>query len=215
MKTKAQEDEYVWGQYTREYSAQVEEMQATAGENGSDFLVTSFKETPNGVVFLDKLHGNWKQLYAAAFKLKPKSVFECGCGGMYHLLNMKKMLPTASVGGCDLLASQVEFGAKKFSVPKEILDNVSIRDFASEGATDGLGKYDFVYSHAVIMHISYDKAIQFLKNMGKIAEKNIMLVEGTAKHEYPAMFAEAGLLDAFNFSKPEEFQENAFLLTRR
>ena len=136
-------------------------MEKTAGINGSDFLIKSFDVTEKGLNYHDNLHGNWKGIYDEVFKLMPATAFECGCGGMYHLMNIKKLLPDIIIGGCDLLQSQIDFGRRKFKVPNEILKNVSVRDFSASNGADGLGKHEFVYCHAVMMHLSQDRALPF------------------------------------------------------
>lgn len=192
------EDEYKWEHYTQEYSDQVDQMEA-APHQGSDFLVKKWAVTKGGIVFYDNLHGNWTGIYNKIYKLQPKSVFECGCGGMYHLKNIKTLFPKIDVAACDLLASQIKFGAKKFSVSEDLLEHVTVRDFSAEDATEGLDTYDFVYSHAVIMHISGDKAPQFLKNMLAISNKHVFLIEGD-QHDYPALLEEIGESDNWTVS---------------
>jgi 2-polyprenyl-3-methyl-5-hydroxy-6-metoxy-1,4-benzoquinol methylase len=213
MKQKMKEDEYIWDNYTKEYSQQVKEMEETAG---SDFLIKSFNVKNGEIQFTDRLHVNWKEIYQVAFQLSPSSIFECGCGGMYHLMNMRALLPHAKIGGCDLLETQVKFGGDKFNIPNDILNNIKIIDFSKNDAIEGFNKYDFVYCHAVVMHISYDKAVSFLKNMGAISNKYIMLVEGTAKHDYMDIFNDAGLMEGFELSVPNKYIKNgSFLLTKK
>ena len=191
-------DEYNWENYTQEYSAQVEQMEA-ASHQGSDFLVKNWDEQVGEIVFYDNLHGNWTGIYSEINKLQPKSVFECGCGGMYHLKNIKTLFPDIEVSACDLLETQIKFGAEKFEISEEILENVTVRDFAAEDATEGLDTYDFVYSHAVIMHISGEKAPVFLKNMLKISNKYVFLIEGK-QHDYVEFLKEIGVVDNWEVS---------------
>jgi 2-polyprenyl-3-methyl-5-hydroxy-6-metoxy-1,4-benzoquinol methylase len=207
-------DEYNWQVYTEEYSAQVDEMERTAGPNGSDFLIKNFTVNDDGIEFHDNLHGNWKQLYSTLYSCQPNSVFECGCGGMYHLKNVRKILPEVEIGGCDLLQTQIDFGRKKFDVPDDIMKNVSVRDFTQPDATEGLSQYDFVYSHAVILHLSHDNAVKFLKNMTKIAKKNIFFIEGP-QHNYFELLKLTGEDENFDIEKLEGGNKNAFLLHRK
>ena len=208
-------DEYNWNNYTQEYAHQYHEMVATAGNNGSDFLLKEWSVDNGSLNFRSKLHANWKEIYQAAYGLNPSSVFECGCGGMYHLLNLRTLMPDIRAGGCDLLGTQVEFGTKQFHVPLDILREIRILDFSMDGATRGLGTWDFVFSQAVVMHLSTDKALGFIKNMSLIAGKAIMFMEGRQKHDYPAMFKELGLLEMFDVSSPGRFNPEGLLLIRR
>lgn len=203
-------DEYNWENYTQEYSAQVDQMEA-APHQGSDFLVKNWDEQVGEIVFYDNLHGNWKDLYSEINRLKPESVFECGCGGMYHLKNIKTLFPDIEVSACDLLNTQIKFGAEKFEIGEDILDNVTVRDFATEEATEGLDTYNFVYSHAVIMHISGEKAPVFLKNMLKISNKYVFLIEGE-QHDYVAMLKEIGEDENWTVSNSKT---SRFLFTKK
>jgi hypothetical protein len=195
-------DEYNWKVYTKEYSAQVDEMQKTAGDNGSDFLIKSWEKTDNGVVFHDKLHGNWKGIYTAIYEKNPKTVFECGCGGMYHLKNIKTLFPDIEVFGCDLLKSQIDFGAKKFEIENDILKNVKILDFAAPEATNELSQYDFVYSQAVMMHLSREKCLRFFKNMLDISKEHVFFVEGQ-QHDYQELLEAIGEDKNWDVTRPK------------
>jgi SAM-dependent methyltransferase len=207
------QDEYNWEVYTQEYSAQVDEMERTAGHNGSDFLVRRWGRKPDGSLeLLDNLHGNWKGIYSAIDEAKPESVFECGCGGMYHLKNIKTLFPDIEVSGCDLLQTQIDFGAKKFAVEQEVLKNVSVRDFTKPDATNNLGRYDFVYSHAVMMHLSGERGIDFLRNMMKISKKHVFFIEGP-QHDYMELVVKLGEVNNWDVTKPRA--HNSWLLTRR
>jgi len=203
-------DEYNWKVYTQEYSHQVDEMERTAGDQGSEFLVTSWNVTDEGIEYHNKLHLNWRVMYSAIYDCKPASVFECGCGGMYHLKNIKTLFPDIKVSGCDLLQTQIDFGAKKFDIGEDILKNVSVRDF-SEPVDDSLGKHDFVYSHAVMMHVSKEKGIKFFANMLKLSNKYVAFIEGP-QHDYIKMLDDLGETDNWDV---KELRTNSWLLTKK
>lgn len=212
---RTERDEYEWDKYTCEYAQQYQKMVLTAGENGSDFLLKNWSATNGLLNFGDKLHSNWKEIYQAVYSVTPSSVFECGCGGMYHLLNVRALMPGVKLGGCDLLKTQIDFGAKQFLVPPDILSGVRILDFSKDGAAQELGIWDFVFSQAVVMHLSTDKALQFIRNMSLIAGKAFVLMEGHRKHDYRAMFEDIGLLESFEMTRPNRFTTDALLLTRK
>ncbi|KKN70802.1 hypothetical protein LCGC14_0426940 [marine sediment metagenome] len=205
------QDEYNWKVYTQEYSAQVGEMEQTAGRNGSDFLVKNSKVTDSGIKFQDNLHGNWEGIYSEIHKLKPQTVFECGCGGMYHLKNIKTLFPNIGVSGCDLLQTQIDFGTERFNVGQDLLKNVTARDFTLPNATDSLGLYEFVYSHAVMMHLSQEKGLKFLRNMLKISTKYVYFIEGD-QHDYMDLLVSLGEVKNWNVTRPRA--HNSWLLTR-
>ena len=213
---KPVKDEYDWPVYTQEYSEQVDEMEKTAGPNGSDFIVNDWHidVEKNTIDFKNNLHGNWKQLYTSVFECKPSSVFECGCGGMYHLKNIGILFPNTEIHGVDLLQTQIDFGKKKFNIPQSIMKNIRVRNFATPDATKDLDQYDFVYSHAVMLHLSHVNAIQFLKNMTKIAKKHVFFIEGP-QHNYFQLLDEIGETNNFNIEQLVKYNKNAFLLTRK
>lgn len=179
-------DEYAWENYTEEYRQQLNQIKEF---DGQEFFITEFDVISSGgvmdlvkndIVFKNKLHPNWMEIYFQAWKLQPKSVFEVGFGGGYHLKNIQKMCPDAHIAGCDLLQTQLDF-AKEFSqLPHEIEFNLQICDFTKEIVP--LMKYEFVFSQAVVMHQSTEHAKAMLKNMGQISSKYILLVEGIANH---------------------------------
>ena len=202
-------DEYNWAVYTQEYSAQAEEA-AKSGNQGSDAIVKHSYATKDGLVYKDNLHDNWKNVYSTIRRLRPKSVFECGCGGMHHLYNIKKLMPGMQVNGCDLLQTQVDWGKEYFNIPSYISNNVSVLDFSQPNASSKLSKYDFVFSQAVIMHLSHEKALRFVKNMTQIANKYVYMCEGP-QHDYLELMEMAGELDKFEL---ERVDYNAVLFKR-
>ena len=206
-------DEYNWPAYTKEYAAQVKHIEE-ASHLLRSFTVNKSRLTKEGFQFDDNFHPNWMQIYNSIYKCAPKSVFECGCGGLYHLKNINTFFPDVRIGGCDLLQSQIDFGVKKFNVPDKILSNVNVIDFTSENATDDLSKFEFVFSHAVMMHLSQNRALKFIENMVKLSSKYIFFIEGS-QHDYLALLQKLGVRDKFNVENPKDFKDmgKATLLT--
>jgi len=209
-KKRPEFDEYDWNTYTEEYRAQAK-LVANSDHQGSEALVKNSYTTKNGIIYKDNLHGNWKNIYSSIHKLKPSSVFECGCGGMHHLHNIKTLMPNINVFGCDLLKSQLDWGKNFWRISDNIVKNVKVLDFSNKDVTKNLFKYDFVFSQAVIMHISHKKALQFVKNMTQIAKKNICIVEGD-QHDYIELMELVGELDNFSV---ERLAYNAILFNRK
>ena len=206
-----EKDEYNWAEYTSEYAAQLE----TIAEKENDLFVNevSFKESD--VVFKDNIHPNWKEIYSTVVRLNPKSVYEVGCGCGMHLMNIKKMMPHIEVGGCELLPSQVQLGITKYNLPNSIFRNIDFVDFTNTGNVKIFASpAEFVYSHAVCMHLSSEHAKSFLKNMSIIAEKYILLVEGVNNHEnWYDMVKEC--LPEFEFELTSKYIDYGILLTRK
>ena len=173
------DDEYNWATYTSEYSRQLKE----EVDKNAQFFLKDFEIKDGEVIFRDpNFHPNFKTLYDLAFSLKVNSIFECGCGGGYHLKNLRTLLPDAKISGCDLLQTQIDF-AKGFSgLEPEIQDSLRAMSMIEEPLKYDVGKWEFVYSQAVIMHLSRENAKAFLRNMGRLSSKYIAFTEGKNNH---------------------------------
>lgn len=205
-------DEYIWSDYTPEYISQLQEIKAN---DKQEFLLSEKALTGDGEVLSlhQNLHDNWKELYATAFYEQPVSVLECGCGGCYHLKNLRIVLPKAEIHGIDLLQSQIDFGKTFSNLPVDIAENVMVMDMTKERPKR---QYEFVFSMAVVMHLSTENAIAFLKNMRDTSSKYVFMVEGIKNHKnwfdlVQSVFNE----DEWKFSLIEQYIPNGILLTRK
>lgn len=202
-------DEYHWADYTQEYANQINQIQ---NEDGNDLFITDWYSNPKdegGIQFVDNLHNNWKELYNTVFKLNPVSVFECGAGGCYHLKNISVLLPDAKIGGADLLQSQIDYGRELSQLPERI--HVSQVDLTQPFSM--LRKFEFVYSHAVVMHLSTENAKAFMRNMANISSKYIFMVEGVDNHENWYELVKQTLPE-YTFELVNNYVPNSILLTR-
>lgn len=160
------DDEYNWEVYTKEYSEQI--LTDVAVHN--DLFVDSVDEINN-----KKIHANWKLLYLLTTTLDINSVFECGCGSGQHVRNIKAINPSLDVCGADLLQSQIDFGQNELNIPDM---NLLVLDFTKKDTYKEVGKkYDLVYSHAVMTHLSYKHCVDFLTNMILLSNKYVVFVE--------------------------------------
>jgi len=178
MNLNKQEDEYNWKNYTPEYSDQLRGM---VKNDGFDFFVKNYEIINDNPVFHDNLVSNWKEIYSLIYKINPKSIFEFGCGACYHLRNIMTLCPEIKVSGADYLGTQIEFGKEFIPEGMEFPKNVSVRDL-TEDVSD-IPKSELVYSQAVVMHLNSEKAVKMMQNMGEVAEKYIIMVEGVRNHE--------------------------------
>jgi len=201
------EDEYVWANYHPEYAAQLQEIKR---DDNNDFFITNYVTDENGVTFEGNLHNNWKELYETAFKLDPKTVLETGCGGGYHLKNMRAMLPSATISGCDLLRTQLDFGREFSNLPDDI--KTWQHDMTS-GPPEG--QYEFVFSQAVVMHLSTENAVKMLRNMKAASTKYVMMVEGVRNHENWYDMVKEVFGPEWEFSQPNKYITNAVLMTKK
>lgn len=204
-------DEYVWNNYHSEYVAQLAEIKR---DDNQDFFITEFeKNEDGGLTFHDNLHPNWMELYETAYRLKPKSILECGCGSSMHLKNIYTISVShfeAEIHGIDLLKEQLEFGKKFSSLPQAIAENLSVMNMA-ENKPDR--QYEFVYTQAVVMHQSTANAIKMLKNMKETSSKYVFMIEGVKNHEnwYDMV---KNVFDGWTFSQPNKYVDYSILLTK-
>lgn len=201
------EDEYNWAVYTAEYSAQLEEIKKF---DNNDFFVTNFAGDENGIEFEDKLHPNWMEIYSAAWSLKPKTILETGCGGCYHIKNLHTILPQAEIFGCDLLRTQLEFGRKFSELPESIK---TWQHNMTSGPPEG--QYEFVFSQAVVMHLSTDNAKLMLANMKAASTKYVMMVEGVRNHANWYDMVKEVFGPEWEFTQPNKFVDNSILLIKK
>lgn len=178
-----------WETYTNEtYLPQVEQME----NEGIDFLIKKSTPRGRGISWKDNIHPLIKKLYTRAHSLKPKSIYEIGCAGGHNLYNLKKLIKGVKVAGCELLESQIKIMGEKFKIPKTIMKNIELLDFAGPISIKE-SSYDFVFTNAVIMHLDMERAEIFLGNTNRIAKKYIYLSENQGQHDYKTLFAKTGL----------------------
>ena len=217
-------DDFKWDTYTKEhYEPQINSIiKNTSGKFGSgkDFIINNFSIKNNELVFEEQLHFNWMELYNQVYKLNVKSVYECGCGCTHHLININIIRPNIEIAGCDYSQSQIDLGYKYFNLEKyNFNNNIIVKDLTVENTVDEMKKYEFVYTHAVIMHLTDERAKYFLINMGKLSSRYIFLIEnfmGSVKCNTPRrdpMSIISVLLSEFNivFNLPPKYNENTMV----
>ena len=92
--------------------------------------------------------------------------------------------------GCDYAQSQIDVGVRYFNLSNyDFADRLKVVDLV-DGDTSPLGKHEFVYTQAVTMHLSYDRAKKFLYNMKSLSSKYIYLIENITVHDYDTLISE-------------------------
>lgn len=209
------DDEYDWTLYPGEYAKQLEEIKQN---DGQEFFITeilpgiNLDNNERTIKFKNNLHNNWKEVYHQAYRLNVKSVFEVGVGGGYQIKNIKKILPDAEVCACDITEGQIEKARSFSELSDEQMKNIKLLDFTTFFPVDR--QYEFVFSHAVVMHQGTANAIAMLRNMARISSKYIMLVEGVANHENWYELVKAVLPD-WDFELTAAYIDYGILLTRK
>lgn len=210
-------DEYDWTQYPGEYAKQLEEIKVNDGQEffitdfGGSISATDINNHEQLIVFKNNLHNNWKEVYHNAFQLNPKSVFEVGVGGGYQIKNIKKILPETEVFACDITTGQIEKARVFSELSEEQMKNIRLLDFTTWFPVDR--QYEFVFSHAVIMHQGTANAIAMLRNMARISSKYILLVEGVNNHDQWYEMVKAVLPD-WDFKLTSAYIDYGILLTK-
>jgi trans-aconitate methyltransferase len=201
MNTKKLQDDYEWPVYTEIYANQTKGM--FNGQNDEnekyDFVIKKSYFDGEKIVFLDNFHGNFMDIYQKISESNVSSVIECGCGPGHHLYNIKTLFPNVEVFGVELLETQCQYGYCDLKIPAEFYEKIVIGDFSIPNISDRFDKkYDFVFTNAVVQHLNHDKALNFIRNMGKISNKYIMMKENLRNHNYESLFNESGILNEFN-----------------
>lgn len=186
-------DDFDWTKYTKDsYLCEIDKME----KDNYDFKVNKSYVENDKLIVKDNLHPNWIAIYSTIIEQKVSSVFECGCGGCYHLFNLNKLLPNIEIAGCDISENQINIAGKSLNIPDNIIKLTKICDFSQEIKFDI--KYEFVFTQAVIMHLSNNKALQFIKNMKNLSSKYIMMVENQGEHDFEKLLNESSILNEFD-----------------
>jgi len=169
---KDKDDFTDWSKYLKEY------MQHSIIEtyrNGFQIFVKNVGYEP-GIKFYDNMSGSLKQVYTLVYRLTPMSVLECGCGGCYNIRNLRVLFPHIEVHGFDISKEQLSFGVWLCNIGRE---GLSVMDITKDQPNR---KYDFVFTQAVIMHLSTDNAMKALNNVKTMSNKYIYLSENPDHH---------------------------------
>jgi hypothetical protein len=187
MKTQ---DDFNWETYTQDYYSKDMEYEFIGKK--IPLIVSKVELDSEGeLVFFDNLHANWKQLYYLIHKLKVNSIYECGCGCAHHLINNKIINPDLKINGCDYSQNQINLGFTHFKLDEyDFANNLKIVDMVNVKNVEELGKHEFVYTQAVTMHLSYERAKKFLYNMKELSSKYIFLIENHTVHDYNSLINE-------------------------
>jgi hypothetical protein len=211
---KKQTDDFTWDNYSSQFYER-EMVSILQGNYRLDMLVTNSFFDGSTVNYSDNLHSNWKELYNQIGTLEVSSVFECGTGCAHHLINIYNLFPEIVINGCDYSQSQLDLGYKYFSLDDySFAKRLRVLDMTSKKATEGVATSEFVFTQAVTMHLSWDRAKDCLFNMGKLSSKYIYLIENINAHNYPELLREA-LPDFETIPANTKYIEGAILLKKK
>ena len=180
-------DDFDWAEYPTHYERI---MHRDFFNQGIDYIVDDFRVVNGNLVIWNNIHDNWREIYRLIWDLDVRSAYECGCGPAFNLINIHKMMPYVGVNGGDISKDQIDLGYKYFHLDDYYFcDTLKVVDFSKP--VRSIGKYGFVFTNAVVMHLSHNGALTFLKNMGDMSNKYIFLVENTTCHDFDSLIKEA------------------------
>lgn len=211
---RKQVDDFNWSTYTRDYYLK-EAIQAQ--ERGEEFIIEGKTDRINGkIVFPKGLHQLYINLYLDVLDKKVKSVFEIGCGGGHSLFNISylgsKYSEAINVGGMELTENQMKIMSEFYNVPDRITKNIIIGD-ASDSETILPKEFEYVFTNAVLMHLTDSKVNAIMKNLLIMNPKYIRFTEDLTQHNYDRLFLESGLITKYEVVT--EDLPNTKLLKRR
>ena len=171
-------DDFEWqNQYPAAHAAQTKQI-----EEDLLFELPIGSTIENGKVVIPKhingdVHINHRTIFETIIEKSPESVFEVGFGYGNNLVGINRILPKIKLHGCDISYRQ-HYEAKQRYGECNSFDLV-VSDFLELDIPDN--SFDFVFSQAVIMHMSTERAMKSLEKMVRISKKWIMSTDGGLK----------------------------------
>ena len=160
-------DDYDWkDEYPKFHSSQTK----TLKKNGVPFDISTIKNT--------KMSKAKLEMFRFIIAKNTQSVFEVGFGYGNNLISIKNMIPNISINGCDISQKQYKEAIKMY--PSLESENLKVYDFVKE---DTNGKFDIVFSNAVVMHLSENRARKAIEKMCKISNRYIFCCDGKLKYK--------------------------------
>lgn len=172
-----EKDDYEWqSEYpTHHYSQTLEII-----NKKEDFYI-------NGDSLPQNIHENQRLLYQFCIEQKPKTVFEVGFGYGNHLINISKLLKgDVALEGCDISIAQYNNAKTLHDISKYNI-KFKIGDFLDLKINK---KYNLVYSNAVVMHMSTERAKLSIEKMCQISDKYVLLIDGGLAIDNVVQFCE-------------------------
>jgi len=143
------------------------DMNSDWNDNSSEW-VQSYQESIN--------HSHRKYLINTISKVNPNSILEIGCNCGPNLYLLSKKYPNARIVGIDINKKAILKGKEWFA--KEGITNVEfIVGKAEDISKFNDREFDVVFTDAILMYIDKDKVIDIIKDIYRIVNKKIVLIE--------------------------------------
>lgn len=176
-------DMFNWDRYNLHYRGELKEIGKTntisIKKNDYSFIDSKLVKINKNI---NSLHPNWHYLYETILQLKPKSVFEMGCGSGMHLNNIHVLAPEIKLLGIDRDENQLKF-------LKELYPNLNAKILLANATelfpSNFLPQVELSFTQAVIMHIHEGESHKIaLANLFNISSKYVILVERWKNHQF-------------------------------
>jgi len=130
--------------------------------------------------FKKSIHENWRLIYETILDLKPKKVFELGCGNGMHLHNIQKLNPDIKLFAIDRDKKQIEYLNESYpDLNAEIME----RDATIQFPQNLRSLVDLSFTQAVIMHLyTGNSHLEALANLFNVSNKHVLLMERWKNH---------------------------------
>ncbi len=175
-------DDFDWDSYTLFYKTELRKV----SQKHTQLLKTGDYEYKFGELNQKNknilpLHPNHRLLYETILQLKPKKVFELGCGGGDHLANNIFLNKGTTLYGLDISSKQISLLIKRHGYLNAWL---TVWD-SKKRFPENFPTVDLGYSQAVIMHIHEgDGHLLALENLFRISKKYVVLMENWRSHNF-------------------------------
>lgn len=176
-------DMFNWSRYNLHYRGELKEIAKT---NTLSIKTNDFSFIDPNLIKINKsikpLHPNWHFLYETILQLKPKSVFEMGCGSGMHLNNIHVLAPEIKLSGIDRDENQLNFLKELYP---ELNAKTLLMNATDPFPNNFIPQVELSFTQAVIMHIHEgEKHKVALTNLFNISSKYVILIERWKNHQY-------------------------------
>lgn len=181
---KTTQDDFDWKSYTEQYRW---ELKSDSKEFNAILKNGEYAFIENKLVKVNDnclpLHPNHRLIYETIMQLKPKSVFELGCGGGDLLHNIGLLAREITKYGVDLSDEQLGFLKERHPQLNAIVNQYDCTlPFPST-----FPHVDVAYTQAVLMHIQLGNGHMIaLSNLFRVATKQVILMENWTRHDFMA-----------------------------
>jgi len=176
-------DMFNWSLYSLHYKGELIEAKKTTSIEikPGDYVLENDRLIKKNWA-IKPLHLSHRFLYETIMLLRPKSIFEMGCGAGMHLNNLQALLPNVALTGIDLLESQIIILRRTFPL---LNATIKVTDATVPFTDNFMQPVDLAFTQAVLMHIHTENGhLNALINLFNIATKYIILMESERTHHY-------------------------------